>query len=338
MYLVVVRKQKATGNIPVGYECVQVSTNLNQVTRLGLLTKEVLLNYVSKGLKPLNFSVDRTGEILEDCGSFDRFSPKGSAVVLAEVKNYTGRILGYRLLSCRTFGIVNIEKAKIIEQEKRYKDEYFLQNGIVRGDTINCYPRKPFISHTLENKPKKPLPPVQAKPVLAKPQPKVEVKPQPVEKPKVTMDMFTKEQLREIKSAKDRGINPRFILNPELSPKHMNLLWKAKAKKNPAEYYNDPKIPLDVLKFYASVINTPWKAQAMKPVIANTNIGRAEATELYNCMCRGIPFEDLINQPAGTIHVESIKRGQSIWFGYEDMSPKALKENLDKLFSGEEEK
>lgn len=95
--------------------------------------------------KPLNFSVGESGDLVQDCGGFSRFSQSGSAVVLAEVRDKRKKLIGYRLLSCANNAIVDVSVDEIIKREQaKPKGEHFLQNGIVSGGTVRCYPNKPF--------------------------------------------------------------------------------------------------------------------------------------------------------------------------------------------------
>lgn len=95
--------------------------------------------------KPLNFSVGNNSTIVQDCGSFTRFSPRGSAIVLAEMQDKRHKTTGYLLLSCANNATAELSVAEIVQREAVMPDgEHFLQNGIVRGNAVSCYPNKPF--------------------------------------------------------------------------------------------------------------------------------------------------------------------------------------------------
>ena len=126
--------------------CVRISEdgqfNIEQV--IGWINVNQLGQFViGNGLKPVNFSVDRNGTIKADCGDFSRFSEEGCGIVLAEIKSKAGRPLGYRLLSSSKGVVVNWTTPDIVAKAKSQKHP-FLQNGIIRNDTVNCYPLHPY--------------------------------------------------------------------------------------------------------------------------------------------------------------------------------------------------
>lgn len=103
------------------------------------------LHSAGANAKPLNFSVGNNYTIVQDCGAFTRFSPKGSAIVLAEIHDKRHKAIGYLLLSCANNATAELTAAEIVQREAAMPDgEHFLQNGIVRGNAISCYPNKPF--------------------------------------------------------------------------------------------------------------------------------------------------------------------------------------------------
>lgn len=129
----------------------QVSDDFQFEKYLGAMSKKQLAEYcVANKLKPVNFSIDRNGKIVEDCGSFSRFGTNGECgVILAEIHNTKNETEGYRVLQCTPNGvIVNLTTETIVRKNKEVSGS-FIQNGIIRenGDktaTIACYPQKPF--------------------------------------------------------------------------------------------------------------------------------------------------------------------------------------------------
>lgn len=95
---------------------------------------------------PMNFGIDKEKRtIIQNSGSFSRFSPAGSAVVLAEIRDANGKTVGYRLLSCASNACVNMSTADILQRERNMPEgEHFLQNAVVRSNAISCYPNRPF--------------------------------------------------------------------------------------------------------------------------------------------------------------------------------------------------
>ena len=129
----------------------QISDDFQFEKYLGAMSKAQLADLcLTNKLKPVNFSIDRNGKVVEDCGSFSRFGSYGECgVILAEIHNTKNETEGYRVLQCTPNGvIVNLTTETIVKKNKEVNGS-FIQNGIIRenGDktaTIACYPQKPF--------------------------------------------------------------------------------------------------------------------------------------------------------------------------------------------------
>lgn len=141
--------------------CSQISDDFHFESYLGSMSKKQLVNICKiNNLKPINFSIDRNDEIVEDCGAFSRFSNDGDCgVILAEIHNKNGETEGYRILQCRPEGnIVNLTIDSILKKNKEVTGT-FLQNGIIRENgekeaTVACYPQKPFQTITMHGEKK----------------------------------------------------------------------------------------------------------------------------------------------------------------------------------------
>lgn len=273
----------------------------------------VSLDAVSQRLRgggdviPLNFSLDKSGKLVQNCGDFNRFSKHGSAVVLAEIRSRGGRTLGYRLLSCATKACVNLKTEEIIQREKAMPNgEHFLQNGIVRNNTVNCYPMKPFPVMTVDTGARKPIPKSQMAPT---PKP---VKPVRKEAPKEPKQ-FTKEQLDELRKCKERGGDVSLIHNPQFSPAQMRVLWIAKSKGCCAEAFANPQLSVDSMKFYADRLYDQQTVMDCSELLAHPELGTEELSELYACVCQGVPYSELIGLSASDIDVKRNMAVQQYW-------------------------
>lgn len=283
----------------------------------GFITAEALakLSYSAGGSNsaPLNFSVDRAGKIVQDCGDFNRFSSKGSAVVIAEIKSKGGRTMGYRLLSCLNNVCANLRLEEILQKEASMgKDEHFLQNGIIRNKTVNCYPNRPFLVMTVAT-PKKPTP---AKAPTAdtlphyidkKDMPK-EAQAQPQPKPE-----YTPAQLKELHSCRTAGVPTNLIRNPDLSPEQMRVLWVSKSKGCLSEYFNDPAYSADAMKFYADRLYDKQTVVDCAEMLEHPELTVPQLTELYSCVCQGIPYTDYIGMSATDIGVKRDMSTTQYW-------------------------
>lgn len=253
---------------------------------------------VQNNLKPVNFSVGRHNEVVMDCGSFDRFNLNGCAVVLAEIKTRSGRNMGYRLLSCANGVIVNMTTKDIVDKAKA-QSHPFLQNGIIRNDTVNCYPLHPY-------------PVIETGVKLDKNKPrKAERKPQYTEQ---TMNqVYTDEQLNEIKLCRQEGIDSKLIENPKLSAKQMRVLWMSKKNGSLAEHYAKPEYPVDVMKFYADRFKSIKIVKECNLMLQHPEFDVAKLGELYLCVCYGVDYADLLNKDVSHIEVERELRRANTW-------------------------
>lgn len=149
-YIVVVGYDKRSGLL----HTVAVNSATGEATvDYGYVTPDQVVVFTKQGGVALNFSVDSAGKLVQDCGQFTRFSQSGSAVITAEIKSKRGKTLGYRLLSCANCGCATMKTEDIIQREQSMpKGEHFLQNGIIRGSSVVCYPGRKFQVVTVETR------------------------------------------------------------------------------------------------------------------------------------------------------------------------------------------
>jgi hypothetical protein len=284
-------------NISDDFEVQGVYSKLDEIS----IVKFVIQN----GLTPINFSIDRNNKIIANCGDFARFSNYGSAVVLAELRSVSGRTLGYKLLSCAQNVIINLKTEEIIDREESYgANEHFLQNGIIRNKTVNCYPRKPFNVITIKSN--KTAKKVQA----SEPQ---QVKETPARPKNSHNETFTPEQVKELKLCESNGVNPRLIKNSKLSPSQMRVLWVAKSKGAFAESFANPKLSTDSMKFYADRIFDKETAIDCKELLSHPELSVPELKELYACICEGVPYEQYIGKSVTDIQVAREMESAQYW-------------------------
>ena len=281
------------------YHCVSVTDDYSDCTDRGWIDEQAVVNCVVNGFTPANFSISRDRTVKQDCGDFARFSQLGSAVVIAELKSKAGRSLGYRLLSCANNILVNVKTEDILQKEASFGDEHFLQNGIVRNKTVNCYPLKPYPVITVSNKSN------QSKTQQTKPV---------VERPKESKKQnFTPEQLNEIALCEKNGINPRLIKNSKLSPSQMRVLWVSKSKGVLSEKFSNPQLSVDAMKFYADRLFDKKTADECADMLKHTELSVPELTELYACICQGLPYESYIGLSATDIQVKRDQESVEYW-------------------------
>lgn len=306
-YIVVTSADKKSGP----YHVVAVDEKTYSVIGdYGMVTEAQIVQFMRSGsgndIQPLNFSIDRNGKLVQDCGDFGRFSLRGSAVVLAEIKSKAGRTLGYRLLSCANNACVNLRLEEILQREKSMGDnEHFLQNGIIRNNTVNCYPMHPFPVMMVDGAVKKPAKrPTKDIPKQENPPVKTQAAVQ-----RKHHAPLSQAQSREAELCKQRGISPKLISNPDLTPEQMRVLWVSKSKGCIAESFADPRYSADVMKFYADRLHDEQTVEECKEMLEHPELTPDQLSELYACVCQGVPYSDLIGLSPTDI---SVKREMAV--------------------------
>jgi hypothetical protein len=283
MYVAILSVDNIYANI------ILVDDNYNAASGVVTKTRDELVTLIkTNSLKPVNFSVDRTGALKEDAGSFKRFEKTGVGIVVAEIQNSYGRNLGYRLIQSTTGNLVNMKTDEIVAKEKAL-GRPFLQNGIVRNNTVNCYPLHSFPVIKLQRESKVKAPQVEKS------------------KPTKTKSPYTKEQISELNLCRGKGINTSFIENPELTPEQMRICWVAKSKGILSEYFARPEYSVEVMKFYADRLVSKVAVKECTLMLRNPELKVPELSELYLCICDGVDYSSVINDSADKIRVHRNK-------------------------------
>lgn len=320
------------GKPNVLYHVVAVDHEFTKTKDLGRAVEDYnIVNLIyTECAKPINFSLDRNSNIVADCGDFSRFSKLGSAVVLAELRSEGGRTLGFRLLSCANNIIVDLKTDDILAREASYGDEHFLQNGIIRNKTVNCYPMKPFnvIPIVKRRKHAKELQEMLDRmPTLEEASRMADGLPierhktsterkKPVIKPKTEAELdagFSKSQLDEISRCEKNGGDSRLIDNSKLSPQQMRVIWVSKLRGSLSESFANPNISVDAMKFYADRLHDKQTVADCKELLAHPELSVDELSELYACVCEGIPYTSYIGLSATEINVKRNEQSAEYW-------------------------
>lgn len=299
----------------VTFEILGVSANVP-------LSNAVL--YVRNGDKPVNFSVDRLGRVEDDCGSFSRFNNQGSAVVIAEIQSQSRRTVGYRLLNCSTNSMVNMRVDDILKRVQM-QEKPLLQNGIVRNNAVCCYPMKKFPVMRISAKVGMSISGKQGKKPDIKPS--VPKQSQPAQ---VAVKPLNDLQTRELDAAKKHGVKlTKPLMNPDLQADQMRILWVSKKNGALSEYFADPRLSVDSMKFYADRIHSKSSAEKCAPLLERPDLPTDKLSELYLCLNDGLEIDDLMDRSTQDIYAarEAATRaywGDSKYFDDPDYYSKAL--------------
>lgn len=276
-----------------------------------MTTKDFARAVMANGYEPLNFSISKEGTVLWECGASTRLTDK-SMIVLAEIRNKSNRTMGYRLLNVATRTVGNMRTSDIVSLGAN-KDIPLLHNGIIRNDTVNCYPLHKYPVMKVDNRgSNKPVNPVKqpAQPVNNRP-----VKPQPVEPVRNVEEpqVFSKAQQSELMKAKKEIGNMSIIYNSKLSPQQMRVIWVAKKKGVVAEAFAKPEFSVDAMKFYADRLLDNRTVQECEYMLSRPDLTVGQLQELFLCVAEGVHYEDMLDMTESEIQVERNMRSSSFW-------------------------
>ena len=287
--------------------------------------EEVVLASRNLGLKLLNFSIDRDGSIKQDCGSFSRFHKDGVFVVIAVIKKRSGKVVGYRLLNSLNNTIVNQKVEDIVYLEKM-QGRPVLQNAMVRGGTVCCYPCHRFpemvIAKPARKNSKKSTPKEQEKEVKA---PKQVARPQPAS----NTSKFSDSQKKEIITCRKHGINSDFIENPELSAQQMRVLWVSKSKGCYSEEFASPKYNFEVMKFYADRLFSEKAVENCRPMLSNPSLTVEQLQALYECLLEGVDITNLASENKTADELYYIRADKALeWNAPQDIPEQVFQDDV----------
>lgn len=268
-------------------------------SEVGLLIQKV-------GGRPLNFGVENN-VFKESAGNLDRLFFKDGIqphIVIQEMSTKAGRIVGYRLLNPCNLNIVPMQKEVILKKQETTSVP-LLQNGIIRGNAVSCFPNQPFpkfiIGTATKTAVKKPK--LVSEEHLATPEKKEDI-----------LSKFTPEQRRELSKARSNNIDIRFMLNPELSTEQMRVLWVSKKKGVYSEYFAKPEYSVEVMKFYADRLLTQRVVKECSDLLARPRLSVTQLTELYLAICEGVDYSSFIDfSNAKDMYVKRLELRDKLW-------------------------
>lgn len=206
-----------------------------------LFDEASLIRFISSGNSIDNADVENN-KIVASSGEFKRFEAKGfrPMVVISEIRA-NDNVVGYRLASYE--GKVSACRLKdaIAYCNRVSKHGYPFQNAIFVGENgenrayIKSYPGKPFNIEVIQRK--------RAENVTKAKVDKTENSKQVSR----IEELFTKEQIEQLKLGKQHGVDIRIYGNNKLSAEQMKELRKALEDKVNARLFADPKFSADTM-------------------------------------------------------------------------------------------
>ena len=274
---------------------------------------ELIELIINQQMKPINFSIDRKHELVEDNGALNRLkNKKGALIILATVETKEGTILGYKVISSTNGLSFNLDMKAInnlYSERANTKENVLFQNGIVRniGEnriSISCFPMKPFDKVIIDNKEsvtgnKEPVKKVNR---VYKKAPKIDSP--------VTVEL-TEKQCKEIERCRQAGVDPSILSDTRLTDKQMRVLWLAKSKKGSyVECFANADFSEDAMKFYADRVYDKETAEKYKILLDNPNLEVDSLQQLTTMIDDGLPCEDLIGKTPEEIYCARIERSE----------------------------
>lgn len=301
------------------YALVEINSDTLSVVRRVLVSGFDIANAVV-GCRPINFSVEN-GVLKESMGSLERLTVKNGVrphIVVQELATSLGTIVGYRLLNPSSNSIVAMKKEDIIARQAN-SNVPLLQNGIIRGNKINCYSHSKFPRFVIGTKTRT----ASKKPKVASEAKVMDTNSNSTGNKSNFLDKFTPEQRRELSMAKKDGVDVKILANPELSPEQMRVIWVSKKKGVYSEYFASPKYSVDVMKFYADKFVTMQVVKECSDLLARPDYDIERLSELYLAVCEGIDYSGFIDaKSAEEMYVQREKLRTQLWGTSESIDTK----------------
>ena len=270
--------EASTNTYRVLVEHEKINTNKQSVFKyeLNRVTEQQLKNFYMKNQSIcMNFALVN-GRIKTTRGDISRYTLEknkegGVRIILATVVNLTNEddVLGYRIAD-KDGAVKRISLVDAIKIGVKYS-----QNGytpFANAILVQAAGRKPhYKSYVAEGFPTERIPVNRTTP---KAKPAVIPKPSSPEAKAVKQmdnkeasnklsDIFSPEQLKELRACKVAGVNPRVIANPKLSAMQMRVVWLTEKEGYKGRVFADPAYPVENMEFLRCELETKTDIRSM---------------------------------------------------------------------------
>ncbi len=212
-----------------------------------IVDENTLINVINMGGKIINAELDAKGRLKGEPASFSRFE-KSQLVIISELVNDNNIVVGYKV--ARSDGSVrNIKLAELVAYGFRCEQNGLIpvQNAIFVADSkdkkphYKAYKEGQFIVEKL---------PSNSKVKFNNKLEKAPEKEKTIDKAQYVRDIYTDEQLKELKAGKDNGIDFRIYSNPALSAEQMHVLRGGLEQGLNVKPYAYPEYDINAMKYY----------------------------------------------------------------------------------------
>lgn len=177
-------------------------------------------------------------------GDFSRFNDK-SLVIISEIVSNDGTVLGYKVADSNG-EVRNITLKDVINYCEKITEQGSIpiQNGIFVGFSsdqkahIRCYPNSSFSKEIIDRNKNKHSQPAKVNTVENE---------RSIQK---LDEIFSKEQIEQLKLGKQNGVDIRIYGNSSLSAPQMEVIRKTLEDGNNAKLFADPRYSVEAMKLY----------------------------------------------------------------------------------------
>lgn len=213
-------------------------------------TEESIVNAL-KSNQSINATVNRQGKLVGKYASLDRFKGNNNPlVVLSVIKSQDERVVGYKVCSFNG-SVKNIPIKELLAHCRRVTKQggIPLQNAIYVAETgerdehIKSYPNQKLITEIMHSKKNK----------NARERKVDNRKYDESLKESKIHDIYSKEQIRELRLGKTSGVDIKIFANPALSWKQMEVIREALERKiKNIRLIAFPEFDVQCMKFYVA--------------------------------------------------------------------------------------
>lgn len=217
-----------------------------------MLNEQHVIDLLRKGAKWLNIELDKSGKVKGSSGDLKRFEPlnnKRPYVIISQLVNSDNKIIGYKIANYDG-SVKNIPIKEMIAYGKRASKHGCIpvQNAIFVNDTDNSdasksahfksYPNHSFLEERIitnrnVNAERRRINTVKNEKTLSK-----------------LEQIYTKEQINQLRLGKEHNIEYRIYANPELTAEKMKVLREGLEKHLNVRPFAFPDYSVDAMKFY----------------------------------------------------------------------------------------
>lgn len=263
---------------------------------------------------------------------FEEQAGNKPSIILNVIKDKMGNVLGYTILDTNNFKVANVQLKKALEIAelfnkhglKAYQNAIYVPGSKDKRAHIKghmCSFDEVIISTPKKNRASK----------VTQSKESVDAASKAVENKGSEESPFSKEQLKILKTAANRGLPYKKIANPKLTPEQMAILMEIEVMGFDCRYLADPDFKIDALKFYKAEVKN---GADIRPYI-DKRFNAAQLMQISEGVELGIDYKQYMNPDLDGVEMEEIKTRlrTEMWKGeiaFDDIINKRLRMEINK--------